>query len=216
MKNLNLFVKAVLAGVYIAIAGAVYLITSYSITGVIGMIIGGLLFSIGLLTIVVKDYYLYTGKVGYLLPYDSNKGIKVVGITLLGNIVGIVTIALIMNIIKVVNLEEFAIKAVNSKFSNPWYVSLVSAFFCGILMYTAVDGYNKMKDSFAKVLIVFLSVIVFLVMCFDHSIANMAYLVYAKQFSWKILGLLLIMIIGNGLGGITMNLLHTVVDKTNK
>lgn len=216
MKNLNLFVKAILAGVYIALAGAVYLITTGSIPGVIGFVLGGILFSIGLLTIVVKDYYLYTGKVGYLLPYEKNKGIDVVAITLLGNAIGIIFIGLVMNIAKIPGLEEAAKYTVNKKFGNLWYESLVLSFFCGILMYTAVDGYNKMKDSLAKVLIVFLSVVVFLVMGFDHSVANMAYLIYAKEFSFKILGLLLIMVIGNGLGGVTINLLHSVIDKTKK
>lgn len=215
-RYLNLFTKAVLAGIYIAIAGAVYLVVSNSIGGAVGTVVGATLFSIGLLTICVKGYYLYTGKVGYLLPYDKEMDITVILTTILGNMFGIVVMGLLMNIINIPGLEINAKLAIVNKFGNTWYVSLVSSFFCGMLMYTGVDGYGKMKDNLAKVLIVFLSVIVFLSLGFDHSIANIAYLIYAKEFSFKILGLLIVMIIGNGLGAVMLNMLHTLVDKTKK
>lgn len=212
-KYLNVFLKAVLAGAYIAIAGAVYLIVSNSFVGVVGSIVGGVLFSLGLLTICARGYYLYTGKVGYLLPYEKEYNIQVILTTILGNIVGILFIGLIINFSKLNGLELYARHAVLSKFSKPWYVSLGLSFLCGMLMYTAVDGYSKIKDGFAKVLLVFLSVVVFLVLGFDHSIANIAYLLFAKEFSFKILGLLIVMIIGNGLGAVFLNLIHSNIKK---
>lgn len=217
MKNyLNVFVKAILAGLYIAIAAAVYLLTSNSINGLVGTIIGGILFSIGLLTICAKGYYLYTGKVGYLLPYEKDFNINVILITILGNALGIIVFGLILNIVKIPMLESYADLTIISKFGNKWYVSLASSIFCGILMYTAVDGYSKIKDSLSKVLIVFLSVVVFLSLGLDHSIANIAYLIYAKEFSLKILGLLVVMVIGNGIGAVVMNMLHTSINKLEK
>lgn len=216
--NLTVFIKAILSGVYIAIAAAVYLVATINIPGLAGTIVGGVLFCIGLLTIVAKDYYLYTGKVGYLLPYTKEKGINVVATTLVGNAIGIITMGILFNIAKIPGLNQSAVNAANLKFSKAWYVSLVLAFFCGIMMYTAVDGYFKIKDGLAKVLIVFLSVVVFLVLSFEHSIANILYLTVAfptRGLSFKDLGMLVIMIIGNGLGGVFMNLLHTSLEKVN-
>ena len=55
--NLRIFIKAVYAGFMIGIGGMVYL-------AVENKIVGSMLFSFGLLTIVTQGFYLYTGKIG--------------------------------------------------------------------------------------------------------------------------------------------------------
>ena len=57
--NLRVFVKAVYAGFMIGIGEMVYL-------AVENKVVGSLLFSFGLLTIVTQGFYLYTGKVGFV------------------------------------------------------------------------------------------------------------------------------------------------------
>lgn len=205
VKKENIFMKAILSGVYVTFVAVVYLITINTIGS---KLIGGLLFSFALLVIVGRDYNLYTGKVGYLLPYEKGN-LKLISLTLLGNIVGIIITGTLVLIANGTNLTTYALEQVELKFNNKlWHEILILAFFCGILMYTAVDGYKRIEDQLIKVLVVILSVVIFLLAGFEHSIANMVYIVLAKKFSFKIFIYLVGMILGNGLGAITFNLIH--------
>ena len=56
---MGIFIKAVYAGFMIGVGGIVYL-------SVENRVIGSLLFSFGLLTIVTQGFYLYTGKIGFV------------------------------------------------------------------------------------------------------------------------------------------------------
>ena len=60
----QLYCKAILAGMMIALAGTVNL-------SVDNKYLGSFLFSFGLITIIIQDWWLYTGKVGVLeIPGD--------------------------------------------------------------------------------------------------------------------------------------------------
>ena len=88
--------------------------------------------------------------------------------------------------------------------------SIVSIFIlsicCGLLMYLAVNGYKVVKDNIGRYLSVFLGVIVFILCGFEHSIANMYYFSVANMWTLKTCEYLLIMIIGNGIGGVLIPL----------
>ena len=74
-------------------------------------------------------------------------------------------------------------------------------------MYLAVNGYKTLKDPIAKYISVFLCVIVFILASFEHSIANMYYFTVAG-WSGKAFLYLLIMILGNMVGGLTIPILN--------
>lgn len=211
MKHSNVILKGILSGVYIALAAIVYIYV-LSTTG--NKLVASILFSIALLVIVNRGYYLYTGKVGYLLPYEKGN-VKMILETILGNTIGILAIGLLMNLVGVKEINEYASSLVSIKFNNEWYKVLALSILCGILMYTAVDGFNNINNDFGKNIIVILSVVVFLVSCFEHSIANIAYLVLAKTFSFKMFLYLIIMLIGNGIGAIAINLIHSYIKKSS-
>ena len=86
----NALLKAIIAGMYIGIAGLVYLSLD-------NHIVGAFLFSFGLLVIVTRGYYLYTGKIGYLLPYSKGYLLTILK-TLLGNIIGIAAVAFLFRL----------------------------------------------------------------------------------------------------------------------
>lgn len=213
VKKESMFLKAIVSGVYVTFAAVVYLFT-VNTTG--SKLLGGLLFSFALLAIVGRGYYLYTGKIGYLLPYKKGN-LKMIGITLLGNMTGIVITGSLLLIAKGADLTPLATPLIDSKFySHQWYETLILAFFCGILMYTAVDGYYKITDPLIRVLIVIFSVILFLISGYEHCIANMVYIVLAKKFSFQIFGYLLLMILGNALGAVVFNLIHHSFNKNTE
>ena len=73
------------------------------------------------------------------------------------------------------NIRERAAALCQTKLSDSLASILILAFFCGILMYVAVEGFR----SGGNPLIVIFSVSVFILCGFEHCIANMFY------FSWR-------------------------------
>ena len=65
----NIFCRAVMAGLGIAMGGIVYLSME-------NQVIGAFLFAIGLYAIVLNGLFLYTGKVGYLVVEMAAKSIS--------------------------------------------------------------------------------------------------------------------------------------------
>jgi nitrite transporter NirC len=204
----NVFLKAIMAGVYIGLAGLIYLSLE-------NKLIGALLFSFGLLVVVTRGYYLYTGKVGYLLPYQKGY-LYVLLKTILGNLIGIAVVAFLFRVTGINSIVEEASDLYQFKLSYLWYETLALAFFCGMMMYIAVDSFVKVKHDFAKVLILVFAVMIFILSKFEHSVANMLYLFLSDSYSIKSILYLILMIIGNGLGAVTLNLVETYLGKENK
>ncbi len=199
-KN-SIFAKACLAGLFIGIAGLIYL-------SVDNKVIGAILFSFGLLMVVTKGYYLYTGKVGYLLPYT--KGYLIVLLkTLLGNIVGIGFVGLLFRFAGIQSVIDAAETLSLAKLDHLWYETLILAVFCGMMMYVGVQGYKAMKLDIMKVLIVILAVTIFILSKFEHSIANMLYFFLGNTWSLQAILFTGLWIAGNGIGAVILNLLES-------
>lgn len=181
-----------MAGLGIAMGGIVYL-------SVENQVIGAFLFVIGLYEIVLNGLFLYTGKVGYLVVEKKKKEyLLLLLVTWLGNLVGTALGAfgaLNTRISGIVSKAE-SICAVKMG-DNPLSIFIL-AVFCGILMYIAVDGYKEKGNP----VILFLGVSVFILSGFEHCIANMFYFSLAGAWSVKAIVYLLIMTIGNSIGGI--------------
>ena len=86
MKYINFLIKSFAAGVMIAICGTVFLMVE-------NVVIGAMLFSIGLFVIVSNELSLFTGKVGYIFENKINYLLELL-ITILGNFLGTFVTAL--------------------------------------------------------------------------------------------------------------------------
>ena len=67
MSHIRVLINAVLAGIFIGLAGTVYL-------SVPNKFAGAFLFGFGLLTIVCCSFKLYTGAIGYLVNQGRKAG----------------------------------------------------------------------------------------------------------------------------------------------
>lgn len=200
------FIKSVLAGIMIGIGGTIYL-------SIDNKVVGASLFGIGLFMIVIYGFNLYTGKIGYLVDNFNFKYIKMLVITLIGNFIGTFFVGYILKFTRIYSLiHDKAKLLVNVKLDDSLISILILAFFCGILMYLAVNTYKENKDI-SKYLGVFLGVIVFILCGFEHCIANMYYFSVANIWNLNILLYLLIMILGNSLGGMLIPLCNKVIKK---
>ena len=200
------FIKSVLAGIMIGIGGTIYL-------SIDNKVVGASLFGIGLFMIVIYGFNLYTGKIGYLVDNFNFKYIKMLVITLIGNFIGTFFVGYIFKFTRIYSLiHDKAKLLVDVKLDDSLISILILAFFCGILMYLAVNTYKENKDI-SKYLGVFLGVIVFILCGFEHCIANMYYFSVANIWNLNTLLYLLIMILGNSLGGMLVPLCNKVIKK---
>lgn len=209
MKDIFTYlIKGILAGIMIAIGGTVFLSTE-------NKIIGSIFFSIGLFIICTKELNLFTGKIGYI--FDKNlKYTLEVFITLLGNFIGTFISANILKYTRIYsNISRKAINICNIKLNDNLISILILSIFCGILMYLAVNGYKTIKDDFGKYASIFLAVIVFILCGFEHSIANMYYFSIANLWSSNSFIYLLIMILGNSIGGVFIPICDKIKNKLN-
>lgn len=146
--------KSAFAGFMIGIGAIVY-------TRCDNRYIGAFLFSFGLLSILNLGGYLYTGRIGYASL--SKKSINDMLIILLFNIIGILFAALLT--IDTTNV------VFQVKLNNPLLHTFISSILCGVMMYLAVELYNKKSNP----LYVIMAIMIFILSGFDHCIANVYY-----------------------------------------
>lgn len=199
-ENGRIFLKAAAAGITIGIGGAVYLTLE-------NRVIGAVLFGVGLYTIVLNGLFLYTGKVGYLISAKDKKAyILQLIFTWLGNFAGTALAAAAISATRIRNLRRTAEVICKTKLADTPHSILILAVFCGILMYVAVDGFREKGNP----LILFFCVTVFILCGFEHCIANMFYFSLAGTWSLRAVIYLLLMTLGNSVGGILLPLVKKV------
>ncbi len=183
MSSKEMFIKSVYAGIMIGIGGIVYLSAE-------NRVIGSLLFSFGLLTIVTQGFCLYTGKIGFVKDLKELLHMPVI---IIGNFIGTYLAAFL---IKAAHLNIDSSELVNRKLNNDVLPVFILSVFCGVMMYLAIDNYNKSKN----ILFIIAPVMIFILSGFEHSIANMFYFNLAGTYSLKSFCYLIVMLTGNGIG----------------
>lgn len=193
------FVKAMLSGFMIGIGGTVYLTCE-------NKIVGAFLFTIGLITICEFGFNLYTGKVGYTLINGEKWADKLsfLGTVVLGNYVGTLLYGFAYGAGKPAIRETAGVLCTKKLEQNILTVFLL-AVCCGMLMFIAVDAYKKNAGNVSKYVAILIGIPTFILSGFEHSIADMVYFALAPlsvNFQLKTYGFLLVVLIGNGLGGV--------------
>lgn len=198
---LSSFILAVAAGIFIGIGGAVLLSLE-------NRTVGSVLFSVALLSICMLGLYLFTGKVGYLV--NSHKAVDILSVIagLFGNAVGCWLAAAGVRICRP-SVIDAAQALVAPKLEKDAAYAIIAGIFCGILMYTAVQIFRA-KNSTAGI---FFCVPVFILAGFEHSIADMFYFFCAGEYSGKMIVFLLLVVLGNSVGGWLMPLLTGLASR---
>ena len=195
MKYLQYFVKAVLAGICISIGGTVYLSCD-------NKVVGSLLFSLGLFTIVNWGLNLFTGKIGFLA---KDNWLEIL-ITLLGNFAGTNLTALALRATRIYptltgKLDTAGIVA--AKLNDGMPSIFILSVMCGILMYIAVATFKRKPDILGAIAVV-MCVSVFILSGFEHCVANMFYFALGTPVKEYIVPLL-VMTAGNSVGAIALH-----------
>ena len=174
-------------------------------------IIGAVLFSVALLCICYKGLNLFTGKVGFIPEKHDKSAVSTLLIGLLGNLVGTLVFGIAVSY-AIPSLNQTAIVLANGKYVQYLWQALIRAIFCGVLMYLAVSIF---KDGKTIAGIIF-CIPVFILSGFEHSIADMGYFAIAREFSFDGFVFIMVVIVGNAIGGMLLPLLKLKTKKDNE
>lgn len=217
----RVFILAILAGVLIALAGAIATMTSYAIDNAsVKKLVSAAVFPIGLILVIFFQTELFTGNNLLLIAWKRKKiTIKELlrnwGIVYAGNLIGGFLTALSLYFVWLENsgLREAMANTANYKVGLSWWQAIILGFWCNFLVCLAVY-FGVTKKTFAeKIGLIFLPVFAFIALGFEHSVANMFYLSFGGLLAEVSLGQIVVSLamvtLGNILGG---GLLSLVID----
>ncbi len=189
-KIKNTLLRSVCAGAAIALGGTAFLSCSNKVAG-------AFLFSVGLITVLVFGFDLFTGKAcneAYIKKPGS------LALIWLGNLIGAVLFGLMVS--THASLFETASNLVTAKLDKPFYIVIIDAVICEFCIALAVKGYAK-AEGFGKYIIVVLGVMTFILCGAEHVVADMFYFAAARSTDFiQVLLFLLYATVGNTLGGV--------------
>ena len=201
MKHVRTFVSGILAGLSISIGGMVFLALD-------NKVLGALFFTVGLFTVCTFGFNLYTGKICYVFEKDKDFAIALPFIWL-GNLAGAWLAAQIILLTRAgPAMAEKAAGMAATKLGDNLLSIFLLAVMCDIMIYIAVDGFAKNPHELGKYLSLFFGVTVFILCGFEHCVANMFYFSVAGVWSGKTLLYVLVMTLGNSVGGVLLPLLR--------
>lgn len=191
-KFFKLFIPSILAGISISLAGFIFL-------SVDNKYLGSVLFTLGLFLVCTRSYNLYTGKVCYCKTIQNIKDLLII---ILGNFIGTNIIGLLLRCTRyATSLTTKANSIIDIKLSDNLLSLFILAIICNVFIFVAVDGYKKSKDNVSKYLSLFFGVIGFVITGTEHVVADMFYFAMAGNYTSKAFLVLLIVFLGNTIGG---------------
>lgn len=160
----------------------------------VGGVIGALLFAFGIICIVKLQIRLYTGVAGTDIKFRDKL------IVLIRNIFGALVASILLMFICKDSVIETAQEIAINKVVSPWWISLIKAIMCGIIVDISV--FLSKKDN--NVLPLLIGIPLFILCGFNHSIADVSYLVigatHESVSGFRMELYYLLCIIGNYLG----------------
>lgn len=191
-QPVQLLVSAILAGAFIAIGGILSLIVGFGFPEItagnpsLQRLLSGMMFPIGLILVVVLGAELFTGNNAMLIPgymkrdFTLSAVIRNWSIVYIGNLIGAVTFTwLLVYTVGLTSAEPYHSSVIGigiAKTSMTWPVVLVKGiganWFVCLGVWLALSGHT----FFEKALGCWLPVMAFVVLGYEHSIANMFYL----------------------------------------
>ena len=204
MKLVKVFLSGILAGLSIGLGGVAFLSLD-------NKVIGAAVFTVGLFTVCTMGFNLYTGKVCYAFDNDAAYA-RNLPVIWLGNLCGAGLTAFFVSMTRNAGIAEKAMALCAPKLDD----SLVSLFFlgllCNIFIYIAVEGYKNNPHEVGKYLSLFFGVMGFILCGTEHCVADMFYFWMAGAWSGQAILRILVITLGNSVGGILLPLCRKVCN----
>jgi len=182
---ISTFTLAVLAGAFIAFGAVLYTYVIHDSQLSIGLtkLIGGLVFCLGLILVIVAGAELFTGNSLIVMAYVSRKVtleqlLRNWVIVFIGNLVGSLAIVLLIWLSRqwtsadsAVGVE--ALMIANSKVNLAFWQAFAKGILCNILVCLAVWLCFSGRSVTDKILAIIFPITAFVALGFEHSVANM-------------------------------------------
>ncbi|MFH1501091.1 MAG: formate/nitrite transporter family protein [archaeon] len=185
LKVNKLIVLAVMAGIFIAIGSALFTAVTQDILlgESIGMIslVGGIVFSVGLMMVVFAGSELFTGNnlivISALAKKSTWRGLLKNWVwVFIGNFIGSLIMVFIMYHSGLVTgaVAERAIAIAQSKISLTWIEALMRGVLCNFLVVLAIAFASGEVDEISgKIFGILFPIMAFVALGYEHSVANM-------------------------------------------
>jgi len=185
---LSTFTLAVLAGAFIAFGAALYTYVTHDSTLSTGLtkLLGGLVFCLGLVLVIVAGAELFTGNNLIVMAYVSRKVtlkqlLRNWGIVFAGNLVGSLGVVLVMWMTGQWTAGGSAVGAkalmiANAKVNLTFWQALSRGTLCNILVCLAVWLCFSGRSVTDKILAIIFPITAFVALGFEHSVANMYFI----------------------------------------
>ena len=175
------------AGAYIAFASFLYTVVTQDLARFVGVgfakFLGGSVFSVGLMLVVIAGGELFTGNC--MMPMGTLSGCISVGDVLrnwlwvyLANFLGSIIVAFLIfhSGLATGQVGVNALKIATAKMSLPLKEALVRGILCNWLVVLAVWMSMAATDITGKIFAIFFPIMAFVASGFEHSIANMYFM----------------------------------------
>ena len=206
MKYFKTYVSGILGGACIAFGGVAFLSLESSI-------LGALFFTVGLFTICTLGLNLFTGKVCYVFQRDRAYAVNL-PLIWLGNLAGTVIVGLLIQVTRSAgSLVERAQSVCAAKLGDSFLSLFVLGILCNVFIYIAVEGFGQNPHQAGKYLSLFFGVMVFILCGYEHCVADMFYFTAAGVWSADTFLRLLVITLGNAVGGVIFPLVRTWLAK---
>lgn len=200
MRHWKALVSGILGGGCIALGGAAFLSLESNV-------LGALFFTVGLFTICTLGLNLFTGKVCYVFQRDRAYALDL-PLIWLGNLAGTILVALVIQSTRLSGLAQRAAGLCQAKLADGWLSLFFLGVLCNIFIYIAVEGFGQNPHPLGKYLSLFFGVMVFILCGYEHCVADMFYFTLAGVWSWDTLLRLLVITLGNAVGGVIFPLVR--------
>ncbi len=191
MPFTRLFLLAILAGAFIAL-GAVFCTTilagSSALPYGVARLLGGLVFCLGLILVVVGGAELFTGNNLIVIAWAGRKIstralLRNWGIVYLGNFVGSLATALLVLIAGQYTtgggaVGETALKIAASKVNLGFVQAIALGILCNALVCLAIWLTYSARSTIDKIMAIIFPITAFVAAGFEHSVANMYFISY--------------------------------------
>jgi len=195
--TLSLLTLAVLAGAFIAF-GAIFMITTIAGAGAMpfGMVrlIGGTVFSLGLILVVIGGAELFTGNNLMVMAWAGRMIslgalLRAWAIVYVGNFIGAVGTAGLVFLsgwpgLGQAQVGRTALAIAASKADIPFFEALVLGVLCNVLVCLAVWLSFSARTVVGKVVAIVPPIAAFVAAGFEHSVANMFFFPVALAIKW--------------------------------
>ena len=204
---INILKRSIAAGILISLGAVVKLRCENQLAG-------DVLFSIGLYFICSYGMYLFTGKIGYINKTNWAQ----YPVIWIGNLLGCIIAMLLIRVAD--PCYHTAVSTMMEvKLGQSIVTTAVLSFFCGVIMYLAVENSLRQQAHVSKIFGIVIGVTVFLISGFEHSIADMAYSVLyitTATDATECLIFVLCVSVFNALGAITMRWILNPCGRTQE